>query len=86
MNPVELMNGCIAKAHANLYIPSTLAGGNFSGSGLDADKLTENMDLAMDVYIDRVNGAPCCGTNIQLFKGGNDPSLVERREALLIFF
>ena len=85
LNPVELMNGCIAKAHANLYIPSTLAGGNFSGSGLDADKLTENMDLATDVYIDRVNGAPCCGTNIQLFKGGKDPSLVERREALLIF-
>ena len=49
------------------------------------DKLAENVDLATEVYIDRVNGVPCCGTNIQLFKGGKDPSLVERREALLIF-
>ncbi|CAB4016500.1 Hypothetical predicted protein [Paramuricea clavata] len=48
LNPVELMNGCIAKAHANIYIPSTLAGGNSNASGLDADKLTENVDLATE--------------------------------------
>ena len=35
LNPVELMNGCIAKAHSNLYIPSTLVGSNFDANGLD---------------------------------------------------
>ena len=29
LNEVELMNGCIAKAHANLYIPLTLSGNNY---------------------------------------------------------
>lgn len=79
------MNGCIAKAHANLYIPSTLTGSNFNCDGLDKQKLTENLDVATDVYIDRVNGAPCCGTNIQLYKGGKDASATGRREALLVF-
>jgi hypothetical protein len=85
LNPVELMNGCIAKAHANLYIPSTLTGSNFNSDGLDKEKLTENLDVATDVHIDRVNGAPCCGTNIQLYKGGKDTSATERRESLLVF-
>jgi hypothetical protein len=85
LNPVELMNGCIAKAHANLYIPSTLTGSNFNSDGLDKEKLTENLDVATDVYIDRVNRAPCCGTNIQLYKGGKDTSATERRESLLVF-
>ena len=79
------MNGCIAKAHSNLYIPSTLNGSNLSDNGLDKDKLMENLDQATDVYINRVNDAPCCGTTIKLFKGGKDISITQRRESLLIF-
>ena len=57
LNEVELMNGCIAKAHGNLFIPSTLAGSNFDSNGLSAKKLNKNMDIATDVYvyIDRVD-------------------------------
>ena len=47
--------------------------------------ITENLELAAEVYIDRFNGAPCCRTKIQLFKGGKDVSLAERREDLLVF-
>ena len=66
------MNGCIAKAHANLYIPSTLSGSNIDANGVNAKKISENLDIATDVYIDRVNGAFCCGTTLQLHKGGRN--------------
>lgn len=85
LNEVELMNGCIAKAHANLYIPSTLSGNNFDINGVNATKLSENLDIATDVYIDRVNGAACCGTTLQLHKGGKNEDATERRESLLVF-
>lgn len=66
------MNSCIAKAHANLYIPSTLSGSNIDANGVNAKKISENLDIATDVYIDRVNGAFCCGTTLQLHKGGRN--------------
>ncbi|CAH3159029.1 unnamed protein product, partial [Porites lobata] len=69
---LELMNGCIAKAHGNLFIPSTLAGSNFDSNGLSAKKLNKNMDIATDVYIDRVDGAPCFGTTLKLHSGGKN--------------
>ena len=72
------MNGCIAQAHSNLFIPSTLSGSNYDASGLNKAKLTENVNVATDVYIDRINGSPCCGTNLHLFKGGNDEEKHER--------
>ena len=64
------MNGGIAKAHANLFIPSTLVGSNFDTNGLKTEKLIQNLDIATDVYIDRVNKAPCCGTTLQLYTRG----------------
>lgn len=85
LNEVELMNGCIAKAHSNLFIPSTLSGTNFNESGIDRTKLAENVDIATDVYIDRADGAPCCGTTLQLYKGAKDEMLRERRPSLLVF-
>lgn len=85
LNEVELMNGCIAKAHNNLSIPSTLSGTNFNESGIDRTKLAENVDIATDVYIDRADGAPCCGTTLQLYKGAKDEMLRERRPSLLVF-
>lgn len=88
MNKVELMNGCLAVAHSNLYIPSTLGGSNFTAQGLDSSKLAENLDLATDVYIDRVNGAPCGDCTISLVKGAkndDETSLNSRRPDLLCF-
>ncbi|CAB3977095.1 Chromatin modification-related YNG2 [Paramuricea clavata] len=88
LNRVELMNGCLAHAHSNLFIPSTLSGFNLSENGLDDGKLLENLNLASDVYIDRVNGAPCGETTIKLFKGSKDKHaeyLKNRRPNLLIF-
>lgn len=85
LNEVELMNGCIAKAHANLYIPSTLSGNNYDSNGLNNEKLRENLDIATDVYIDRVNGSACCGTTLQLYKGGQNEAITARRQGLLVF-
>ena len=88
LNPVELMNGCLAVAHSNLYIPSTLGGQVHNAQGLDEDQLKRNLDLATDVYISRVQGAPCGDANIQLEKGTCDTEakeLLERRNSLLIF-
>ena len=85
LNEVELMNGCIAKAHANLYIPSTLTGSTFDANGLNKGKLSTNLDIATDIYIDRVNGAPCCGRHLQLYKGARNEEMTERRQCLLIF-
>ena len=88
LNGVELMNGCLARAHSNLFIPSTLTGSNFSENGLDETKLFENLDLATDVYIDRFDGAPCGETTIKLFKGSKDEHaeyLLSRRPNLLTF-
>ena len=36
---VELMNGCLAVAHSNLYIPSTLGGPVHTAKGTDENQL-----------------------------------------------
>ena len=60
LNEIELMNGCLVKAHANMYIPSTLTVSHYDMNGLNKGKLSINLGIATDVYIDRVNGASCC--------------------------
>ncbi len=58
LNRVELQNGCLSLGHASTFIPSTLAGScidPLTGT-VDAGKLRHNLDLAVDVYISRVNG------------------------------
>ena len=58
LNRVELQNGCLSLGHANTFIPSTLTGScedPLTGA-IDDEKLRKNLDLAMDVYISRVNG------------------------------
>lgn len=85
---VELVNGCIARAHSNIFIPSTLNGSNMSASGLDEEKLKANLDTAASVYIDRVQDAPFEKTNIVFFKGNKDEygrCLENRRPNLLKF-
>ena len=41
LNKLELMNGCISKAHSNLFIPSTLTGSNKGEKRLDEEKIKE---------------------------------------------
>ena len=88
LNRVELMNGCIAQAHANCFIPSTLGGGNFNENGLDEEKLRENLDEACSVYMERIWNAPCMGTELRVVKGSQNEVAREyqsRRGDLLVY-
>ena len=69
LNRVELQNGCLALAHANLFIPSTLGGSciDTKTGKMNREKYIANMNLATEVYISRVNGAPCGDGIIHLF-------------------
>lgn len=86
-NRVELQNGCLALAHCNLFMPSTLNGPvttNDNGK-VDEKKVKENLDAAIDVYIERVNGAPCGDAQIHLFKGSDSSDYQTLREHLVTF-
>ena len=64
---LELQNGCLALAHSNTFIPSTLAGSfvNPSTGKIDNEKVKEDIDLVIDVYISSVDGCGCGDTCIQ---------------------
>lgn len=85
LNRVELQNGCLACTYANLFIPSNLSGLCFSPETgkVDMNLLKSNMDSATDVYISRVNQAPCGGSVIHLFKGASWHQKI--RDCLSIF-
>ena len=87
LNRVELQNGCLALAHANLFIPSNLSGSCFSPETgkIDFERLKQNMDDATDIYISRANGAPCGDTQIQLFKGADSSRNQDLRPDILIY-
>ena len=87
LNCVELQNGCLSLGHANTFIPSTLKGSCVSvETGMvDNDKLKENLDVAIDAYISRVDGTPCGDTTIHLYKGAKDSEQVKSRTNLLTF-
>ena len=70
-NRVELQNGCLAVAHSNLFIPSTLNGSclDSQSGNVDEGKLKQNLSDAIDVYISRVNKCPCADTVVHLYKG-----------------
>ena len=57
LNRVELQNGCLSIGHAHIFIPSTLVGSCYNNENgeIDGDKLRQNMDLAIQAYISRVN-------------------------------
>ena len=86
-NRVELQNGCLALGHSNLFIPSTLNGSCFdSKTGkIDDNKLKENLNDAIDIYISRVNKSPCANTNIHLYKG-TDSSCYQTLRAFVKVF
>ena len=73
LNRVELQNGCQALVHVNLFIPSTLGGSCLDSKmgKVDPDKFKRNMQLATEVYINRVNGCPCGEGTIRLFEGAD---------------
>lgn len=66
LNRVELLNGCLAIGHSGVFIPSTIHGSNISKSSgkVDKEKLCQNLNSALDVYIDRVSGATFDGKAI----------------------
>ena len=87
LNRVELQNGCISLGHSDTFIPSTLA-----GSGVDPDKgnisevkLQENLHLAMDAYMNRVDGCSCGDTSINLYKGSETEEYHSITDQLEIF-
>lgn len=88
LNCVELQNGCLALAHANLFIPSNLNGSCFNPQTgkLDQERLKGNMDLATDVYIGHANNAPCGDGDIHLFRGADSSTNQDIRSDLLVFF
>lgn len=87
LNRVELQNGCMAVAHANIFIPSTLNGipVNSSIGSIDNSILSANLDQAADIYIERVNQCPCGDTRIHLIKGAASMEYQEKRRKLQIF-
>jgi hypothetical protein len=86
LNRVELQNGCLGQGHSNLFIPSTLCGEPYDEEGQYGEtKHHENLEAALEQYIERVNGTPCMGTTISLCRGASDHTYLERRNRLLLF-
>eukprot|EP00112_Aurelia_sp_Birch-Aquarium-sp1_P004498 Seg1510.2 transcript_id=Seg1510.2/GoldUCD/mRNA.D3Y31 product="hypothetical protein" protein_id=Seg1510.2/GoldUCD/D3Y31 len=90
LNRVELLNGCLAIGHSGVFIPSTIHGSNISKSSgkVDKEKLCQNLNSALDVYIDWVSGITFDGKAILLLKGDTSKTARqyhERRHRLNIF-
>lgn len=85
LNRVELQNGCLSRAHSNLFLPSTLHGSPISAETgkVDYDLLCRNLSTAIDIYIQRCTGAPCGHTQINLYRGAEFDQ--NKREKLLVF-
>ena len=82
---VELQNSCLARAHSNLFIPSTLYGSPISNETgkIDYDVLHKNLSTAIDVHIQRCNHAPIGLTEINLYRGAKFD--LNKRENLLVY-
>ena len=52
-----------SRGHANLYIPSILAGSS------NTNILKKFLELAIQTYIKYVDNSPCGGGTIRLYKG-----------------
>ena len=52
---------------------------------VNTSKLKENMDLAIEANIHRVNGCPCGKTVIHLFQGADSTEQQEMCDKLLVF-
>lgn len=87
LNRVELQNGCLARGHANVFIPSTLCGAPYNKDTGDYDerKHCDNMEAALRQYIERVDKTVCMRTTISLFRGVTSSEILKRRPQLLIY-
>ena len=85
LNRVELQNGCLTHGHSNLFIPSTLAGNCIVNGQIDQNILKQSLDLAIDVYLDRVNRCPCGDGVIELYKGATSTQEQYFHDKLKIF-
>ena len=87
LNRVELQNGCLSLAHSNTFIPSTLRGSciNQQTGKTDEAKLRENLHLAIEAYISRVDGCRCGDATIKLYKGFESEEHHAISETLEIF-
>ena len=85
LNRVELQNGCLTRGHSNVFIPSTMSGSCMEGGKINQDALRRNLDMAIDVYIERVNNCPYGDTFIQLFKGSDAKQYQDYRKPLRTF-
>ena len=88
-NLVELQNGVVGRAHANLFIPSTLCGSPETETGrVSQERLEENMEAALQVYLGRVNDIPFGSSVIKLYRDATDKratELKEQRQNLLVY-
>ena len=86
-NRVELQNGCVSLGHAHIFIPLTFGGWcyNQQTGEIDDEKIRRNMDLAIEVYISRVNHCSCGNTCIHLYRGADASNHLEVRDSLLTF-
>ena len=85
-NKVELQNGCMTRGHSNLFIPSTLAGCCMEAGKVNEEILTQNLELAIQIYIERVDQSPCGESVIHLFRGADTSSdYQQKRDYLRIF-
>ena len=80
---VELQSGCLALGHTNLFILSTLGGSPYNPDTglLYMDQVKMNLDMAVSVYIERVNHSPCGETFNHLFEEQVQP-LFRSRETI----
>ena len=87
LNRVELQNGCLSLGHSNTFIPSNLAGSWIDPhtGKISQSKLIENLHLAIDAYISRVDGCPCGTTTISLYKGADSAHYQTMHDKLHIF-
>ena len=81
LNRVELQNGCLTRGHSNLFIPSTLAGSCMESGQVNEDILKQSLELAIQIYIKRVDQSPCGESVIHLFRGADasvDPQIFQQ--------
>ena len=87
LNRVELQNGCLTCGHSSAFIPSTPSGScmDRTTGKVNKEKLKENLNLAIDAYIHRVDGCPCGDTCIHLYKGPPSDDYQFKRSRLPTF-
>ena len=74
-NRVELQNGCMV-----VMVVNCMASGE-----LNHELLVKNLELAIDVYLDRVNHCECGDGVINLYKGADSQQQQGYRENIKIF-